>query len=663
MNKLSIKVFNVLLVLFLLISEGGLFLYFYKNSKDSISELLTNTIQTSLLNIKHYTDKNINTNGVDSIISHLDNIVSSSKFLENIVILDNNKNFIYSSTRSDILNNESCIDISNIQKKSIFDNNCYIVPIKVYKGLDISIYKGYVFLDKNYIDGLLSRQVIKILIYFSIASSVFILLYWFIQQKIIIKPLEYLRQYAYYNKINPKEFFISEFESIRYSLFMTFKRLKKEQSDLYKLSTIDPLSGLYNRLSLMEKLNWMISKSSRNNTKFAVIFLDLDNFKDINDSMGHNFGDKILKKTSKILLGVLRENDIISRIGGDEFIIVLPEVEDELMIVNVATRIKEELSSSVILEDFRYSVTASMGITVYPKDGKDVDTLLKNADIAMYKSKDLGKNSYFFFTNELNEKVQAKIDMQKVMQDALNNNNFKLYYQPKVDIKTGKIIGCEALIRLIDDKNRIISPLEFIPIAEENNFIIPLGKWVLKEAINQIKIWENTPLKDIKISINVSAKQFNDYSFVDTISKYIKQIDSSKLDIELTESVFIFSFEENFKIIDSIKKLGVTISLDDFGTGYSSLSYLKKIPFDTIKIDKSFIDDLEDKSEDKLFINMIVSIAKSLRLTVVAEGVENKTQLEYLKKIECDLYQGYLCSKPLKVDEFEALFINQNCTN
>ena len=663
MRKLSIKVFNILLVLFLLISEAGLFLYFYKGSKDSISELLTNTIQTSLLNIKHYTDKNINTDGVNSIVSHLDNIVSSSKLLENIVILNNHKNFIYSSTRSNIVSNKSCIDISNIQRESIFDNTCYIVPIKVYKGLDISIYKGYVFLDKNYIDGLLSKQVIKTLIYFTVASFIFIFLYWFIQRKIIIKPLEYLRQYAYYNKINPKEFFISEFESIRYSLFMTFKRLKKEQSDLYKLSTIDPLSGLYNRLSLMEKLNWMISKSSRNNTKFALIFLDLDNFKDINDSMGHNFGDKILKETSKILLGVLRENDIISRIGGDEFIIVLPEVEDELRIVNVATRIKDELLNSVIFENFRYSVTASMGITIYPKDGEDVDTLVKNADIAMYKSKDLGKNSYFFFTDELNKKVQAKLDMQIVMQNALDNNKFELYYQPKVDIKTGKIIGCEALIRLIDDNGKIISPLEFIPIAEENNFIIPLGKWILKEAISQIKSWENTPLKDVKISINVSAKQFNDNSFVDTISKHIKQIDSSKFDIELTESVFVFSFEENLKIINSIKKLGITISLDDFGTGYSSLSYLKKIPFDTIKIDKSFIDDLEDKSDDKLFINMIVSIAKSLKFIVVAEGVETQTQLDYLKKIDCDLYQGYLCSKPLKADEFEALYISQKCAN
>ena len=657
MKNISIKIFNILFVAILLLGESILFAHFYNYSKETIKKLLTVNIQTDILNIKHYVDKNINKKGVASIVSHLDNIVLSNELFDNIAIFDNKERIIYSSLRNNKFKKENCIKILNITEDNVLEHSCYVFSIKVYKRLDVLYYRGYVHLNKKYIDDMLHVQFQKVLIYYLISSVLFILLYWIVQNKIVIRPLECLRQYAYYNKNKPKNFFIKELESIRYSLQMTFERLKKEQIELYKLSTIDPLSGLYNRLSLLDKLKWLTSKNNRDDTKFAIIFLDLDNFKDINDSMGHNFGDKILQEISKVLLYAVRENDIVSRIGGDEFVIVLPEIEDELSVAEVAKRIKTELSNSAIVENFRYAITASMGITIYPKDGKDVDTLLKNADIAMYKSKELGKNNYYFFSNELNKKVQEKIDIQKIMRNALEHGYFKLYYQPKVEIKSGKIVGCEALIRLIDPIQGIISPDKFIPLAEESHFIIPLGRWIIKEAISQVKKWENTPLKDIKVSINISAKQFKDESFVDELSKYIKEIDSSKIDLELTESVFISGFEENFKIIHNIKRLGITLSLDDFGTGYSSLSYLKRIPFDAIKIDKSFIDDLACEGENKLFVNMIVDIAKSLNLEVIAEGVEEIKQLEYLKEIGCDLYQGYLYSKPITAEEFEKLYL------
>jgi EAL domain-containing protein (putative c-di-GMP-specific phosphodiesterase class I) len=272
----------------------------------------------------------------------------------------------------------------------------------------------------------------------------------------------------------------------------------------------------------------------------------------------------------------------------------------------------------------------------------------------MYRSKALGKNNFHFFTKNLDKVIQEKVAMQKIMLDALENHYFKLYYQPKVDIKTGKITSCEALIRLIDPVHGLIPPDKFINLAEENNFIIQLGEWIIQESARQILAWKGTPLEGIKVSINVSAKQFNDKKFVEKLSIYTRDIDKNSLDIELTESVFVNDFDEKFNDITQIKNLGFTLSLDDFGTGYSSLSYLKNIPFDTIKIDKTFIDDLEH-AQDKNFVVMIINIAKTLNLEIVAEGVETQEQLEILKEMDCDIYQGYLCSKPLPSEEFEQL--------
>jgi diguanylate cyclase (GGDEF)-like protein len=456
------------------------------------------------------------------------------------------------------------------------------------------------------------------------------------------------------------QFLIQELESIRYSLDFTFKRLKEEQQELFNLSTKDPLSGLYNRLSLIEKINWLISKAQRSDTQFAVLFLDLDNFKNINDSRGHEFGDQVLKHIAGILLTSVRDNDIVSRIGGDEFVIVLPDIEDNDAILEVIKRIQKSLFTPIVFDNFKYHVTCSIGITIYPKDGESVTELLKNADIAMYKSKALGKNNFHFYTESLNNEIQEKMKIQRLMINALEEGNFKLYYQPKVDIETNKIIGCEALIRLIDPVHGLIPPNKFINIAEENNFIIPLGNWIIEEATAQLKLWENTPLQDIKLSINVSGVQFKNKNLFSILESAIANIDPSKLEIELTESVLMNDFDEKLKVIHSFKTLGLSLSLDDFGTGYSSLSYLKQIPFDTLKIDKSFIDDIENKKEQS-FVNMIITIAEELDLEVIAEGVENKEQLKYLKEMRCSQYQGYYCSKPLPVEEFEALFNRHSC--
>jgi diguanylate cyclase (GGDEF)-like protein len=644
-------------------SGGYIFYKFFNDSKNVTATLLEENIQVNLLNIKHFLDKNLKKNNINQLKAYLDNIVNSNNMINDIHIIDNRNKLIYATDRDQHLyhKNIQCIPISDIIDSNIFKQKCYRFSIKLFKGLTPYYDTSNVYLDQKYLDSLLKDQIVKYSTLFLIYSVIFIMLLWFITNILLIKPLEELRKFAYYSTKIPHKFMIQEIESIRYSLNLTFQRLQKEQKELFNLSTKDPLSGLYNRLSLVEKLNWLISKNKRSNHKFAVLFLDLDNFKNINDSRGHEFGDQVLQYISKILLSSVRDNDIVSRVGGDEFVVILPEIKNNKPIIEVIQRIQKALSLPISFDSYKYDITCSIGVTIYPKDGTNVTELLKNADIAMYKSKALGKNNFHFFTEELNHEIQEKMNTQRLMTTALEDGNFKLYYQPKVDINTNKIVGCEALIRLIDPIKGLIPPDQFISIAEENNFIIPLGDWIIQEATKQLKLWESTPLKDIKLSINVSGIQFKDNNLFTKIQNAISDIDPKKFDIELTESVLMSDFDEKLKIIHSFKTLGITLSLDDFGTGYSSLSYLKQIPFDTLKIDKSFIDDL-GSVKDQSFVNMIITIAKKLNLEVVAEGVENKEQLTYLKEMKCEQYQGYYCSKPLPLKDFEALFASHNAS-
>jgi len=646
----------------LLISGGYIFYKFYADSKNVTASLLEENIQVNLLNLKYFLDKNLKENNIDQLVAYLDNRVHSNSIIDDIHILDNNKKLLYATDRDDFAFHKGikCLPISKIIDSNIFQQECYSFSVKLFDNLTPYYYRSNVYLNRAYLDSLLKDKIIKYLTLFIVDFFILMVILWVTINKLIVNPLEQLRQFAYYSTKVPKQFLIQELESIRYSLDLTFKRLKEEQKELFNLSTKDPLSGLYNRLSLVEKINWLISKNKRSQSQFALLFLDLDNFKNINDSRGHEFGDKVLQHVAQVLIASVRDNDIVSRLGGDEFVIVLPDIKDNDAILEVIYRIQDALNTPVVFDNYKYHITCSIGVTIYPKDGTNVTELLKNSDIAMYKSKDLGKNNFHFFTESLNDEIQEKINIQRLMSSALEEGNFKLFYQPKVDIASNKIVGCEGLIRLIDPVQGLIPPDKFIYIAEENNFIIPLGEWIIQEGAKQLKAWEDTELKDIKLSINVSGVQFKDNNLFTTLQNAIAPIDESKLEIELTESVLMTDFDEKLEMIDRFKSLGLRLSLDDFGTGYSSLSYLKKIPFDTLKIDKSFIDDLQNLKEQS-FVNMIVTIADELNLEVVAEGVENKEQLAYLKHMKCEQYQGYLCSKPLPVKEFEKLFLEHSC--
>ena len=662
MKNISIKLFTIIVLTLLFTSGGFIFYRFFEDSKNVTSSLLEENIQVNLLNIKYFLDKNLKKNNINQLTVYLDNSVHSNTVIDDIHIVDNNQKLLYSADRDSLSFHKGiyCMPISQIINSDIFNQQCYSFSVKLFDRLTPYYYTTNVYLNKKYLNSLLHDKLIKYATLFVGIFFLLLILLWFVINKLLVQPLEELRQFAYYSTKVPRQFFIQELESIRYSLELTFKHLKEEQQELFKLSTKDPLSGLYNRLSLVEKINWLISKSKRSDARFTLLFLDLDNFKNINDSRGHEFGDKVLQHVAQALLNSVRDNDIVSRLGGDEFVIVLPDIQDNDAILEVINRIRNSLNTPVVFDNYKYHITCSIGITIHPKDGENVTELLKNADIAMYKSKTLGKNNFHFFTESLNEEIQEKIQIQRLMVSGLEEGYFQLFYQPKVDINSNKIVGCEALIRLIDPVHGLIPPNKFIYIAEENNFIIPLGEWIIEEGAKQLKRWENTPLKDLCLAINVSGVQFKDTNLINTLENAISTIDRSKLEIELTESVLMSDFDEKLEMVHKFKELGLRLSLDDFGTGYSSLSYLKKIPFDTLKIDKSFIDDLES-TKDQSFVNMIATIADELKFDVVAEGVENKEQLEYLKKMRCEQYQGYYFSKPLPVKEFEALFLEREC--
>ena len=477
---------------------------------------------------------------------------------------------------------------------------------------------------------------------------------------IIIHPLELLRQFAYYQSKIPSAFRITELEYVRSSLIQTFRRLEEEKQELYELSRVDQLSGLMNRNALHERADWLIAEASRENTKFAVLFLDLDHFKDVNDSLGHKIGDSLLKTIAGYLQEVIRAEDFVARIGGDEFVIVINNYESHLELTRIMQRLLDRIKEPFVIESHPIYISGSVGVVMYPKDGSDMPTLLKHADIAMYEAKRKGRDQYHFFTDSLNHKVQKDIKLEKDLRNGLKNNEFKLYYQPKVDLKTGMIVGCEALIRWFHPQEGMVPPDDFIPLCEHNGFIVPLGEWVLYEAARQQVQWKNQGICDLPISVNVSVKQLHDENFEEKFTKVLNMtgILSNRLDVEITENMFLENTDRNFTIMSMIRFSGCTISLDDFGTGYSSLSYLKKFPMDTLKIDKTFMDDYESKS-GAMFIETIVNIGKTLEMNVVAEGAETAEQIAFLREIGCDVYQGYYCSKPLPADGYAKLILEK----
>ncbi|HCY15571.1 MAG TPA: GGDEF domain-containing protein [Curvibacter sp.] len=418
----------------------------------------------------------------------------------------------------------------------------------------------------------------------------------------------------------------------------------------------DVLTGLPNRLLLHDRFAQAVAYADRANLRVALLFLDLDNFKTINDSLGHAVGDALLKEIALRLGACVRETDTISRQGGDEFLIVLPDLLDTDAISPVLAKIRERLHDPFELDGHELTTSASIGIAIYPSDGRDFDTLLKKADTAMYQAKDAGRNSYRFFDEQMNVKAVEHLSLKSGLRRAIARSEFELHYQPQIDLVTGAVVGAEALLRWNHPDLGLVSPARFIPVAEDSGLIVPIGEWVIQEACSQGAAWKQAGLPPLVMAVNLSAVEFRRG---DVEQKVIRALQDSGLDphwleLELTESILIHNTEQVLATVQRLKRLGVKLSIDDFGTGYSSLSYLKRFEVDKLKIDQSFIRDLATDSDDAAIIRAIIQMARSLNLRTIAEGVEDAGMLAQLRLFECDEAQGYLFARPMPAPAFTA---------
>lgn len=439
---------------------------------------------------------------------------------------------------------------------------------------------------------------------------------------------------------------------------------KNSEETIYKLAYYDSLTSLPNRTLLNEILEKEINKARNDKTKLAMLYMDLDNFKSINDTFGHSFGDKLLLEATNSFNSLICKNMILSRLGGDEFIILIPNINDISCAKKLASEILKCLYRPFNINDNSVFVTASIGIVTYPIDGDNIQTLMMNAETAMYHAKAEGKNNYQLFSKELNDQLVKKTDLEKTLRFALLNKKekeFTAYYQPQVNAKTGNLIGIEALVRWIHPDKGFIPPNDFIPIAEETGLIKEIDEYVLKTACRQLKKWETEGLPIVPVSVNISANQFKHKSLFDKIENILHEtkLDPKWLHIEITESATIDDMNLTIKILNKFKTLGVKVHLDDFGTGYSSLNHLKNLPINTLKIDKSFIDQIAYGKNEKAIAYALIQLAHNLNMEVIAEGVETEDQLAVLQDQQCDAIQGYLFSKPLPADELET-FLNTN---
>ncbi len=419
----------------------------------------------------------------------------------------------------------------------------------------------------------------------------------------------------------------------------------------------DSLTTLPNRSLFSKLLDHSINLAHRHNGQLAVLFLDLDHFKNINDSLGHESGDQLLQEVAARLKTCLRESDTVARLGGDEFVVMLPEQDVEKYTATVAQKILSAVARPFILSGQEYRVTASIGIGTYPQDGLDEQTLTKNADIAMYKAKEEGKNNFQFYSEKLNTSSLERLNLESGLRHALERNQFELYYQAKLDIGSDLITGMEALLRWQHPDLGTVAPLRFIPLAEETGLIIPIGKWVLRTACLQNMAWQNQGLAHLIMAVNLTERQFFDENLLTDLTKILADtgMDAHLLELEISEGLLMRDVEKTKRIFRGIKDIGVRIAIDDFGIGYSSLSSLKQFPLDTIKIDRSFIHGLASVAEDKAFTEAIIATGRTLSLTVVAQGVETKEQADFLRQNACDEFQGFYLNKPVPPDQIAEM--------
>jgi len=433
------------------------------------------------------------------------------------------------------------------------------------------------------------------------------------------------------------------------------RAVEHAEARLDYLAYYDPVTNLLNRHGFNERIHFSLSRAQRFGGQVGLLLLDLDNFKVINDTMGHQAGDALLSALGYRLREALRQGDTVCRLGGDEFAVIVDNVGSAKEVELVAGKIVKTLEMPLMVSGQEVYVTASCGVSLYPEHGSDAKTLVRTADTAMYCAKEAGKNAFRVFRPEMNQRAFRRMSLEHSLRKAMENGDLRLRYQPKVDLRTGRIVGAEALLRWVHAEDGSISPAEFIPVAEDSGLIVPLGAWVLRTACREAKRWEQAGLGRIPVAVNLSARQFKDQGLLGEVLRALEEsrLEPDQLELELTESMLMENVEANIELLRELRTRGVRLAIDDFGTGYSSMGYLKRFPIRSLKVDRSFVRDIPHDRDDCAIAGAIVALAHQLELDVVAEGVENVEQLRFLAQHDCHVQQGFYFSPALASDEFE----------
>src|SRR3990167_667874 len=471
---------------------------------------------------------------------------------------------------------------------------------------------------------------------------------------ILKKPFDHIAVRQLACSLTRKWKLMQEARSYTLSLEHTVQTRTEE---LQYQATHDALTGLPNRVLLQDRIEQAIAINKRNKTSFAVLFFDLDRFKLVNDSLSHAAGDELLLKLSERLQATVRTSDVLARLGGDEFVLVATELPKIENVTTIASNLLNAVKEPLQISGHEITVTFSIGISIYPKDGEKMDDLLRNADAAMYCAKNLGGDQFRFYTPKINEEGLQRLELESQLRHAIQNNELFLYYQPQYDIKTCTLSAAEVLVRWNNPTKGVMLPIDFIPLAEETGLIVPIGEWVLREACRQNKVWQDMGFTPIRVAVNISSKQLRQLNLANMVSNILKEtkLDPRYLELELSENFIVNNLNNALSVIHELKNIGVSIAVDDFGTGYSSLNYLRKLSLDRLKVDRSFVKNIKINGSDEVVIQAIIAMARGLNLEVVAEGVETQKQLDFLKKQKCVEIQGFHFSRPLSADDLEAI--------
>ncbi|EIF51664.1 bifunctional diguanylate cyclase/phosphodiesterase [Sulfurovum sp. AR] len=646
-KKLNLT-FMVLFVGFFVIT----ILLHYTQTVKHIHTIMIDNLRESVSDMKFDIKAILNNQDTINLKAYLDRQKAGSRMIKEIYVVKEDGTLLRTSDylyEKNYFKEENTISLRQLNTDNISNIDLLRSDIKVIDHDNIVHYSMYVKMDKKYITNSVQQRIGVQIIYpllFFIGVVIFYLLYI---KNLIMKPIMIVDDFLRGIVQRIPKFYIREFNHLSQNLQNNLKELKE-------LAYFDTLTGVYNRKAIEEILKKKIIEAKKNKHPFAVVMIDLDHFKKVNDNYGHDIGDLLLKEIAKVLQSEIRTLDHIGRLGGDEFLIIIDTINNVdifLKLQKLIAKFKEPFH----IEGNDIIIGMSIGGVMYPEDGNDVITLLKNVDIAMYQAKHEGRNRVVFFSIELGKKIQSEIELEKEIRYAFEHNEFSLKYQPIIDISSGKVVAVEALIRWEHPVKGTIYPTEFIPFVEKGCCVKEIGVWVFDRACKQQKEWSKNGI-DVNMSINLSVKHMHATNFYDVMNAIIKKydVDIKKISLEITEYTLMQYRETTMAMLNKMQHDGMTFRLDDFGTGYSSLTYLKDTPISSIKIDKSFIDGITPDKKPVHLLNAIINLSHAIDVTTIAEGVEEAYQVEYLKEIGCDMIQGYYYSKALDGKAFESYY-------